>query len=84
MADAEHEVALDQAIMVIAQNVLTGLADAAADNEWEMDPEVGEHDWEAIASKIMVLAGPVPSTSEVVEAEKFLAGRTTPVGRAES
>jgi hypothetical protein len=65
---------VDEAIDIVARRALAYAADDIADEAWDMYPEIGEFDWEAVAGRVRALA-PHPPHETYLEAYAFLKAR---------
>ncbi len=70
---------LDEAITIVAEMLLSGVADDAQ-HEWENYPDIGENDWDAVITKAADLA-PLPDADEYRQAYDLLSARATQLGR---
>lgn len=71
MADDRLEVAID----TVTRGLLARAAEDAAENDWDVVPDVGEHDWRDIRARLVALA-PWPPLTEYAAALEYLEGRS--------
>jgi hypothetical protein len=67
---------LDDAIDVVARTVL---ARVAYDADWEMYPDIGEHDWRRVQARVAALTK-VPATVDFDRAYALLTARASADG----
>jgi hypothetical protein len=70
VGDDRPQVAVD----VVARHLLARAAADVAAEDWDLVPEVGEHDWTAIGKRLQQLA-PFPPATEFEAAYEYLEGR---------